>query len=616
MAEFKKLWMALIAVLIVGFSFLGFYGGEVYRQSPPVVKFTDASGAELISTERIYRGQEAWQSIGGMQVGSIWGHGAYQAPDWSADWLHKELVAFMDIKAQEHFGAKFDALNDEQKAQIKALTKAEYRTNTVKDGTVKLSDDRLKAMAVVKDEYMGVFGNDPRFKKLREDYAMKENTLANEQHRAELVDFIFWTAWAVSTDRPSGEATYTNNWPHEPLIDNVPTTENVVWTIASLVILLTGIGLLVWFGNFYGKKDEDFEAPAKLNADPIAALALTPSQKALGKYLFVAVALFAFQAFIGGFVAHYTIEGQSFFGLDISQYIPYSLARTWHVQASIFWIATGFLAAGLFLAPIINGGKDPKFQKLGVDVLFYALLFLVVGSFAGEYMAIAGKMDPSSSFWIGHQGYEYLDLGRIWQLILFVGLVIWMVLVLRGFIAGFRAEGDKNLLAIFTASVIAVGLFYGAGLFYGQRSPIPVMEYWRWWVVHLWVEGFFEVFATASLAFVFASLGLVSKKFATYTSIASASIFLIGGIPGTFHHLYFAGTTTPIMAVGASFSALEVVPLVLLGSEAFHYYKLQFAQDWAKRLKWPLYCFIAVAFWNMLGAGVFGFLINPPLALF
>ena len=616
MAEYKKLWMTLVAVLIVGFSFLGFYGGEVYRQSPPVVKFTDASGAELISTERIYRGQEAWQSIGGMQVGSIWGHGAYQAPDWSADWLHKELVAFMDIKAQERFGAKFDALNDEQKAQIKALTKAEYRTNTVKDGTVKLSDDRLKAMAVVKDEYMGVFGNDPRFKKLREDYAMKENTLANEQHRAELVDFIFWTAWAVSTDRPSGEATYTNNWPHEPLIDNVPTTENVVWTIASLVILLTGIGLLVWFGNFYGKKDEDFEAPAKLNADPIAALALTPSQKALGKYLFVAIALFAFQAFIGGFVAHYTIEGQSFFGLDISQYIPYSLARTWHVQASIFWIATGFLAAGLFLAPIINGGKDPKFQKLGVDVLFYALLFLVVGSFAGEYMAIAGKMDPSSSFWIGHQGYEYLDLGRIWQLILFVGLVIWMVLVLRGFIAGFRAEGDKNLLAIFTASVIAVGLFYGAGLFYGQRSPIPVMEYWRWWVVHLWVEGFFEVFATASLAFVFASLGLVSKKFATYTSIASASIFLIGGIPGTFHHLYFAGTTTPIMAVGASFSALEVVPLVLLGSEAFHYYKLQFAQDWAKRLKWPLYCFIAVAFWNMLGAGVFGFLINPPLALF
>ena len=353
-------------------------------------------------------------------------YGAYQAPDWSADWLHKELVAFMDIKAQERFGAKFDALSDEQKAQIKALTKAEYRTNTVKDGTVKLSDDRLKAMAVVKDEYMGVFGNDPRFKKLREDYAMKENTLANEQHRAELVDFIFWTAWAVSTDRPSGEATYTNNWPHEPLIDNVPTTENVVWTIASLVILLTGIGLLVWFGNFYGKKDEDFEAPAKLNADPIAALALTPSQKALGKYLFVAIALFAFQAFIGGFVAHYTIEGQSFFGLDISQYIPYSLARTWHVQASIFWIATGFLAAGLFLAPIINGGKDPKFQKLGVDVLFYALLFLVVGSFAGEYMAIAGKMDPSSSFWIGHQGYEYLDLGRIWQLILFVGLVIWM----------------------------------------------------------------------------------------------------------------------------------------------------------------------------------------------
>ena len=194
MREYKKYWWALVAVVTIAFGILGYYGVEVYREAPPVVSFADKNGKIIVEQEQIYKGQEAWQSIGGMQVGSIWGHGAYQAPDWSADWLHKELVAFMDIKAQERFGVKFNALNDEQKAQIKALTKAEYRTNTVKDGTVKLSDDRLKAMAVVKDEYMGVFGNDPRFKKLREDYAMKENTLANEQHRAELVDFIFWTA--------------------------------------------------------------------------------------------------------------------------------------------------------------------------------------------------------------------------------------------------------------------------------------------------------------------------------------------------------------------------------------------------------------------------------------
>ena len=614
MREYKKYWWALVAVVTIAFGILGYYGVEVYREAPPVVSFADKNGKIVIEQEQIYKGQEAWQSIGGMQVGSVWGHGAYQAPDWTADWLHKELVAFMDIKAAQLYGAKFDALSTEQQANIKALTKSEYRTNTLKNGVITISDERIAAAKVVRDEYNGLFGNDPKYQKLRENYAMKNNTLAKEENREQLNDFFFWATWATATNRPNSEATYTNNWPHEPLIDNVPTQENVFWTIISVTILVAGVGLLVWFSNFYGEKDSERLTP--IDADPLSRLNLTPSQKALGKYLFVALALFVFQIMIGGFVAHYTVEGQEFYGINLSEHIPYSLARTWHIQASIFWIATGFLAAGLFLAPIINGGKDPKFQKLGVDLLFYALLFLVVGSFIGEYMAIAGKMDTSLSFWLGHQGYEYIELGRVWQLILFVGLVIWMALVLRGFVGGFKAGGDKNLLAIFTASAIEVGLFYGAGLFYGQRSPLPVMEYWRWWVVHLWVEGFFEVFATASLAFVFASLGLVGKKFATYSTLASASLFLIGGIPGTFHHLYFAGTTTPIMAVGASFSALEVVPLVLLGAEAFHQYSLQFAQSWAKNLKWPLYCFIAVAFWNMLGAGVFGFLINPPLFLF
>jgi len=615
MREYKKYWWALVAIIIVAFSILGYYGAEVYRSAPPVVSFVDKDGKVVIEQEQIYKGQEAWQSIGGMQVGSVWGHGAYQAPDWSADWLHKELVAFMDIKANAVFDKNYNDLDEAQKANIKAITKAEYRTNTLNNGVIHLSDDRLKAMTIVGNEYQGVFGNDPKFQKLRENYAMKNNTLSDKKSREELNNFFFWSAWACATNRPNSDATYTNNWPHEPLIDNVPTTENIIWTIISFTILLAGIGLLVWFSNFYGKKDD--ENIKQTSADPLSLLTLTPSQKGLAKYLFIAVALFMVQILLGGVVAHYTVEGQEFYGVDFSQFIPYSLARTWHIQASIFWIATGFLAAGLFLAPIINGGKDPKFQKLGVDLLFVALLILVIGSFAGEYLAIAGKLEIGTiSFWFGHQGYEYIELGRMWQIILFVGLVIWMALVLRGFAGGFKAQGDKNLLAIFTASTVAVGLFYSAGLFYGQRSPLPVMEYWRWWVVHLWVEGFFEVFATASLAFVFASLGLVGKKFATYSTLASASLFLIGGIPGTFHHLYFAGTTTPIMAVGASFSALEVVPLVLLGAEAFHQYSLQFTQSWAKNLKWPLYCFIAVAFWNMLGAGVFGFLINPPLALF
>jgi len=355
-------------------------------------------------------------------------------------------------------------------------------------------------------------------------------------------------------------------------------------------------------------------APAR---DPLTTIPLTPSQRALGKYLFLVVALFGFQVFLGGATAHYTVEGQDFYGFPLSRWFPYTLLRTWHLQSALFWIATGFLAAGLFLAPIINGGKDPKLQKVGVDVLFWALVVVVVGSFVGNYLAIAQIMPAEWSFMLGHQGYEYVDLGRLWQIGKFAGIAFWLVLMLRGMVPALRTPGgDKNLLALLTASVIAIGLFYGAGFAYGERTHLSVMEYWRWWVVHLWVEGFFEVFATAALAFIFASMGLVSKRLATAASLASASLFMLGGVPGTFHHLYFSGTTTPVMAVGATFSALEVVPLIVLGHEAWEHWRLQHRAEWMQRVKWPLMCFVAVAFWNMLGAGVFGFMINPPIALY
>jgi len=450
---------------------------------------------------------------------------------------------------------------------------------------------------------------------------MKENTLPSAERRAQMAGFFFWTAWAAATERPAEVgggtgATYTNNWPHEPLIDNRPTAENMIWSVASVVLLIAGVGFLVWAWAFLGKHDE--EDPVPPAHDPLTRVPLTASQRALGKYLLLVVALFTFQIMLGGFTAHYTVEGQKFYGLDVSQWFPYALVRTWHIQSALFWIATGFLAAGLFLAPLINGGKDPKFQKLGVDVLFWALFVVVAGSFIGNYLAIAQILPPEWNFWLGHQGYEYVDLGRLWQIGKFAGIAFWLVLMARGVFPALLAPNgqDKNLLALLTFSIVAIGLFYGSGLFYGERTHLSVMEYWRWWVVHLWVEGFFEVFATTALAFIFSTLGLVSYRMATTASLASASLFMLGGIPGTFHHLYFSGTTTPVMAVGAAFSALEVVPLVVLGHEAWEHWRLKNKAPWMANLKWPLMCFIAVAFWNMLGAGVFGFLINPPAALY
>lgn len=617
MGNYRKLWFTLIGVLIVTFSLLGYYGAEVYRTAPPIPARIATAGGEILYThDSILDGQTAWQSVGGMQLGSIWGHGAYQAPDWTADWLHRELLNWLDVAAERAHGKPFAELDAAAQAVLKDRMKTEYRTNTYnpETGVATVSSTRADAIAMTALYYDQLFSDVPALHKTREHFAMKENTLPSAERRAQMTGFFFWTAWAAATERPGTTATYTNNWPHEPLIGNQPTAENMVWSVMSVVVMMAGVGFLVWGWAFLRKHDEADPEPPK--HDPLSRVPLTPSQRALGKYLFLIVALFSFQVLLGGFTAHYTVEGQQFYGINVSQWFPYSLVRTWHIQSALFWIASGFLAAGLFLAPLIHGGKDPAYQKLGVDILFWALVVVVVGSFTGNYMAIAQIMPPEWNFWLGHQGYEYVDLGRLWQIGKFTGVAFWLVLMLRGIVPAFRQPGDKNLLALLTASVVAIGLFYGAGFFYGERTHLSVMEYWRWWVVHLWVEGFFEVFATTALAFIFSTLGLVSPRMATAASLASASLFMLGGVPGTFHHLYFAGTTTPVMAVGASFSALEVVPLVVLGHEAWEHWRLQHRAKWMANLKWPLMCFVAVAFWNMLGAGVFGFMINPPIALY
>ncbi len=422
MKQYKKLWVLLFVTLAITFTVLGYLGVEIYRSAPPVPQvYVNQSGETIISHDDIMKGQEAWQSTGGMQIGSVWGHGAYQAPDWTADWLHRELMMWLNLTAQKQFGKNYEQLDSVKQGQLKAALKNEYRHSAVKDGKVALSDIRIAAIKETGKYYDAVYGDEPSMKKTREAFAMKENTLPSAEHRADLNKFFFWSAWAAAAQRPGTEASYTNNWPHEPLIDNVPTTENIMWSIASIVFLLAGVGFVIWGWAFLRNHEE--EKPDNPVNDPVAGLALTPSQRALGKYLFIVVTLFVAQVFLGGFVAHYTVEGQEFYGIDISKWLPYSLVRTWHIQSALFWIATAFLSAGLFLAPIINGGKDPKFQKLGVNFLFLALLIVVVGSFTGNYFAIANPNPGVMSYWFGIQGYEYIDLGRFWQLC--AGSILW-----------------------------------------------------------------------------------------------------------------------------------------------------------------------------------------------
>ena len=608
-------WIALAFVVGGAFLLLGFFGREVYRQAPPIPgRIVSTSGAELATRDQILDGQQVWQSAGGQQLGSIWGHGAYQAPDWSADWVHRECVALLDAWSRAEHGSAYVDLAPGPKAELEGRLKHALRTNTydATSDTLTIADDRAQAWASVGAHYRGLFSDDPALASLREDYAIHEGAVSDPERLQRLSQFFAWTAWACVTNRPGQSYTYTNNWPHEPLIGNVPTASNIVWSVLSILLLLAAVGGLVWYRAARSGETETHEAPSR---NPLGDLVLTPSMRAVAKYCAVVIALFVVQVLLGAVVAHYTIEGDGFFGFPLAKYVPYSLARTWHIQTAVFWIATAFLGAGLFLAPII-GGKEPPYQRLGVNILFGALLVVVVGSLTGEFLSIHQKLGLDTGFWLGHQGYEYVELGRVWQLALFVGLLLWLFLMVRAILPALRRSESRGLIGLLSMAIVAIGLFYGAGLLYGARSHLSVAEYWRWWVVHLWVEGFFEVFATGVLAFLFSSLGLVKRTSATRAFVASTTIFLLGGIPGTFHHLYFSGTPVSITAIGAVFSALEVVPLVLIGYEALDTIRMGRAAPWVERYRWPIRFFLGVTFWNLVGAGLFGFLINPPVALY
>ncbi|MFP5379476.1 MAG: nitric-oxide reductase large subunit, partial [Vicinamibacteria bacterium] len=586
------------------------------RQAPPIPDRVVTTGGTLLMTSTdILDGQQVWQSTGGQQLGSVWGHGAYQAPDWSADWLHREALALLDVWAAREDGQAYASLTPERQAALRERLRGEFRTNTFDPatGTVTVSEDRAEAIARTAAHYDGLYGGAPAQATLRESYAMHDVVVPDAARRQALTAFFFWTSWASAAERPGMTVSYTNNWPHEPLVANHPTAANVLWSIVSVVLLLAGVGALVWWQAFRAKAEPPVTPPS---ADPFRIVALTPSMRAVGKYVAVVVALFCVQVTLGAVTAHYTVEGQAFFGFPLAEYLPYSVTRTWHIQTAMFWIATAFLAAGLFLAPVI-GGVEPRFQRLGVNVLFVALVLVVAGSLGGQWFSIQQKLSLDAGFWFGHQGYEYLDLGRAWQIGLFVGLTLWLLLMLRALWPALgRRDESQSLVWMFTGATVAVGLMYGAGFFFSARTHLTVMEYWRWWVVHLWVEGFFEVFATAAAAILFAKMGLVHRHHAGAAVIASSALFLFAGIPGTFHHLYFSGTPTSIMAIGAAFSALEVVPLVLIGLEAFHTSRLQQATPWMRKYRWPIRFLVGVAFWNLVGAGLFGFLINPPIALY
>ncbi len=601
--------LAVLVVLIVGFSILIFMGHQATTQAPPVPdKVVDSQGHFLFSGQDIFAGQAVFQKYGLMDVGSIFGHGAYNGPDFSADYLHKEAEIALKRSAVEQYGKPFLALDrglqkDLQERLVLELKENRYNPAT---RTLVLTDNQAQAYDELAEYYRDLFTS--------EVVLPLPGTYIRDPHDlTQLSRFFCWAAWACVTNRPGKDYTYTNNWPNDDLCGNKPNYQVFVWSALSVITLIGGIGLTQFLlGAFPGIGWAPDKGGRQL-VDNVQDFSPTRSQLSIYPYLVVVVLLFLFQTSFGVVTAHYVVEATGFYGVDIRSWLPYSITRSWHLQLSIFWIATAWLAGGMFIAPMLCN-YEPEGQHWLVKTLFVAVVLVAVGSIAGEWLGVKNMLG-NLWFWFGHQGWEYLELGRVWQALLTAGMALWAYIIYRSIKPALISEDRGGLDHMLLYGVIAIPVFFSFGMMYHPGTNWAVADFWRWWVVHLWVEGFFELYTTIIVAYFFYSLGMVSMRSALSVIYLDIILYLGSGIVGIGHHYYWTAQPAINMALGAMFSALEVTPLTLLTVEAWKFANLARVNGSTIRFShhWAMMFLLAVGFWNFLGAGVFGFLINMPI---
>ncbi len=591
---------AIVIVVVCGFLILGMLAYRTYTDEPPIPsRVVDPAGRVLFTGADVIAGQEVFLRNGLMEYGSIFGHGAYLGPDFTADYLHRAALVAID-----HYGG---SLSDAARQQ----TITDFKTNRYNSSTGVLGYSAAQAEAFEKlDFYYTNFFGTPTTK-----FGLRPSAITDPTQIRQLTAFFSWSAWAGSTLRPNLTYSYTNNWPPEPLVGNHATADAIVWSVLSLIALLGGVGLLLaafgrWnFLGWHGREDQ------RVSFRPPDDVALTPAQRSCAWFFFVMALLFSLQALLGGATQHYRAELANFFGFDLARILPFNIARTWHLQLAIFWVSTSFLAAGIFLAPMITG-REPRRQNWLSYALLVALAIVVFGSLAGEYAGIRGWIQHGWS-WFGAQGFEYLDLGRFWQILLTVGLVFWTVILFRGLRGRLASDHLGNMPWLFFFSALSIPAFYAVGLLARTNAHFTTTDFWRFWVVHLWVEDFLELFTTIMVAYIFVLLGVVHERVALKVIYLDILLYSAGGVVGTMHHVYFSGEPSIHMALGAFFSAAEVIPLTFLTLEAWSFLQLG-AQQGSKSSApfphfWAVMFLASVGFWNFLGAGVFGFLVNLPI---
>ncbi|HDE3496136.1 TPA: cbb3-type cytochrome c oxidase subunit I [Staphylococcus aureus] len=619
-SSYKRLVKVLLTILVIVFSILLVGGWYIFKnEAPRPTKIVDQQGHTLVTKGELISGQAIYEKYGLTDYGSYLGNGSYLGPDYTAEALHHYLIGMRKYYAQDIYHKQLHKLNHVEIAVVKDKVMKEIRINrySEKEDQLVLTPGQVYGLKYLQDYYKKEFVNNPKQVGLNEnmikqfqndDYMVAGNKIEH------LSQFFFWGAWLSSTDRPGKTFSYTNNWPYDVDAGNTLPSAGILWTAISVTLLIAGLAFIIYIQKRYEfDMKPTYESERELPKIEVDSK-ITDSQRKVGKYLVVVMLLFLVQILLGELLAHYYVENK-FFGIEIQRLFPFNIVKTWHVQLVIFWVATTWLAAGIYIVPKVLG-NEPKKQGILVDILFWALIIVVMGSMIGEWSHILGWID--SHWWLfGHFGWEYIELGKFWQILFIVGMVLWVIILCRGFLPAIRNKVQVNhdkrhLLTLLFVGAIAIPLFYLASLFIMPNSHVTFADYWRWWIVHLWVEGIFEAFAVVLIGFLMVNMKLTTIE-TTIRALYFQLILLLGtGIVGMGHHYYWQGDHSIWLALGSCFSALEVVPLCLLIWEAYTHYRLYKKSDIAFPYKGTFIFLASTGLWNAIGAGALGFLINTP----
>ena len=610
-------WKYLLAVLVVGASGVIFMGFSTYKDAPPKPDYVSHSGVEIVQKASVERGQLVFQKYALMEYGSMFGDGAARGPDFTAEALHRVAVEMNSYYGSQVANDNSNELSQIEKDGISVRVKRELKANRYdrERNIVMLTEGQAYAAERLVEFYSSKFKGDHK------EAFKPAGYITDESELKDLSAFFFWGAWVCAVERPGGESSYTHNWPFDEYAGNVPTPSVILWSVIGMLFLIFGLGAVLCVYSYYSKASQLQVKENPVSNKSVEASAPTACQRATYKFFVVAVTVFFIQIVAGVLTIHDFVGFTTFFGYNISELLQITITRSWHVQSSILWIATCWIAGSIFILPGIHR-HEPKRQVLLINILFGLLVSVVVGMLAGCFL---GPKNLLGDYWrlFGNQGWEFVELGKVWQVVLFAALIMWAVIIYRGVKPALKGQSAFSLPYWILYSVVAITILFLSSFVAGKNTNFVIADFWRWCVIHMWAECFFEVFTTIVIAYYMVFMGLVSRQGATRVIYLATLLFLGSGLLGISHNFYWNAKPAALMAMGSVFSTLQVIPLVLLTLEVWKFvrvpgYSLRRSANSAVTgssfgFSEAFLFLIAVNFWNFFGAGVFGLIINLPI---